>query len=100
MATITKRRGKRGVIKYRVRIRSGGVSQSATFDTLRAAEQWAQIVESMTTARKLGLVRQEEAAAHTLAAAIARYRREVLARRASVAASAARASGAARGRAG
>lgn len=79
MPTIERRRSPHGP-RYRVRVRLRGLRPlSKTFSTLHQARQWGMTTESTgRMARDLPLV---EAARHTLAELLDRYRREVLPRK-------------------
>ena len=46
MATIQKRPGRNGAVRYRVQVRLQGRAISSTFATKAAARQWATQVES------------------------------------------------------
>lgn len=77
MASIEKRQNEDGSTSYRVKIRlRGHPVQSATFQSLAKAKQWAQATESAI--REGRYFQTAEAKRHTLAEAIARYEREKL----------------------
>lgn len=74
MATIQKRPGRNGAVRYRVQVRLQGRAISSTFATKAAARQWATQVESgiQRTHRTTAVVQV------TLGELLQRYRREVL----------------------
>jgi len=77
MATIEKRVGRHGKTTYRVKVRlkdKGHVSR--TFDKMTLARNWAQKTE--VDIRERRYFPEAESRRHTLAEAIARYRRDVL----------------------
>jgi len=74
MASIQKRPGRHGAVRYRVQMRLQGRAISSTFATKAAARQWATQVES-------GILRTHRTSAVvqvTLEELLQRYRREVL----------------------
>ena len=77
LATIENRSKRDGASRYRVKIRVAGTpTQTATFPTLAEARRWAHIREGAIRERRY--FQTTEAARHTLADLIDRYRREVL----------------------
>lgn len=77
MAAIEKRTAKDGSISYRVKVRlKGQPVQSASFQSLTKAKQWATQTEAAI--REGRHFQTAEAKRHTLAEAIARYEREKL----------------------
>jgi integrase len=79
MASIQKRPGRGGRLRYRVQIRLRGGGRSATFPTWQAARQWATITEG--TLRTQHVEPTREALYHTLGELLERYRRQVLPRK-------------------
>ncbi len=78
MAAIQERRARDGQIRYRVQIRLRGFPpESATFDRKTDAKKWAAQTEAAI--REGRYFRSSEARKHTLADAIDRYTRNVLA---------------------
>jgi len=77
MATIEKRTASDGTTSYRVKVRLRGQPiQSATFQSLTKAKQWATQTEAAI--REGRYFQQAEARKHTLAEAIERYEREAM----------------------
>ncbi|WP_414041396.1 tyrosine-type recombinase/integrase [Acidithiobacillus sp. M4-SHS-6] len=77
MAAIEKRTSKDGSTSYRVKVRlKGQPVQSASFQSLTKAKQWATQTEAAI--REGRYFQTAEAKRHTLAEAIARYERECL----------------------
>lgn len=77
MATIEKRKDKKGEVSYRVKIRMLGFEhQTATFPRLTDAKKWAQDTESAM--RDGRYFKNSEAKKHTLGDAIDKYIRDVL----------------------
>jgi len=76
MASIQKRPGRGGRLRYRVQIRLRGGVRSATFPTWQAARQWATITEGTLRTQRVEPTR--EALYHTLGELLERYRRQVL----------------------
>jgi len=77
MATIEKRQNDDGTVSYRVKVRLRGQPvQSATFQSLTKAKQWATQTEAAI--REGRYFQQAEARKHTLSEAIERYEREAL----------------------
>jgi len=75
MASIQKRPGRGGRLRYRVQIRLRGGVRSATFPTWQAARQWATITEGTLRTQRVEPTR--EALYHTLGELLERYRRQV-----------------------
>jgi hypothetical protein len=76
MATIQKRPGRGGQVRYRVQIRLRGQVRSATFATWHEARHWAAVTEG--TLRTQRGTPTREALYHTLGELLERYRRQVL----------------------
>jgi integrase len=82
MATIRKRLRTDGSISYQVQVRKKGCPpETASFDRLADARRWAASVETAIDDGRF--FPRKEAARHTLANAIDRYKRDILYRKAS-----------------
>jgi integrase len=76
MATIQRRPGRGGQLRYRVQIRLLGQVRSATFPTWQEARHWAAVTEGIIRGQRG--TQPSEALYHTLGELLERYRRQVL----------------------